>query len=827
MVNERKTEQLVRNMLKDKGYLNNNQIIVEEQSSDNPKIDKLLKMASKFGKGKGFPEFIITFKNNPDDIIIIECKAQISHHESNDRKSYKSHAVDGVLLYSSYLKDDFNVTAIAISGENEREKKISSFLWLKGNYTYKGIQDKILLTAEEIASIVTEQSKPITEDELVQKAIEYNSFLHKYSIPEVERCTLISAILIALQDKPFLNSYKVYDSNRDLIDNLLTAAERVLNANHLAKSKITIIIDEYSKFKNNSNFAAPEFHNKKTRKTEVNKLLRDFIIAINENILPYINNSEFDVLGKFYTQFIRYAGGDKKTGLVLTPTHITDIFCEIANLSEDDIVFDECCGTGGFLVSAMNYMLKKAGNDSEKKKNIKASQLLGIEMRPDMFSHACSNMMMRGDGKSHILYGSCFENENKDYIRKKNPTAAFLNPPYQDGNAAEQLEFIENALECIVKDGICIAICQMSTTVSDANDVLEVRKRLMSQHTLEGVFSMPTDLFHPVGVNTSIIVFRAKTPHPAGKKTFFGYFKNDGFEKTKNHGRVDKNGKWQGIKDTWLKAYINRETIVGLSVTEEVSYKDEWCAEAYMQTDYTLITREQFIKPVHDYSTFLFSIGKLKNASHDSFHTKSISLKDREWKHYDLVTYFEMKPGKYYAKDTFEQGDTPLITASDTNNGVKDFTDLPPTNKNCITIGKIGMSTFYQPLPFISSSDATILKPLFPMTSFVAMFVVSVMSMDKYKWSYGRQIRKNDSEKLRIMLPSNSSGEPDWQFMEYYIKSLPYSRNLLPHSEGLTDEELVEKYESGNIEMGDAINVMSKKPSPSAVRKSPKQKIKR
>ncbi|MFU7502549.1 MAG: N-6 DNA methylase, partial [Candidatus Tisiphia sp.] len=118
--------------------------------------------------------------------------------------------------------------------------------------------------------------------------------------------------------------------------------------------------------------------------------MKDFILSINQDILPHIDESQFDILGKFYTQFIRYAGSDKKTGLVLTPCHITDFFCDIAELSTDDIVFDPCCGTASFLVAAMNYMLKKAGNNTDKHKKIKSRQLIGIEKRADMFSHACS-----------------------------------------------------------------------------------------------------------------------------------------------------------------------------------------------------------------------------------------------------------------------------------------------------------------------------------------------------------------------------------------------------------------------------------------------------
>ncbi len=140
MVNERKTENLIRNLLNENGYTHKNNIVIEEQASDNPRIDKLLQTASKKGSCKGYPEFIISFKDRPDDIIIIECKAETRRHESSSRKKYAEYAVDGVLLYASYLKDNFNVVAIAVSGETSHEMKISHFLWLKGNYAPLDLQ---------------------------------------------------------------------------------------------------------------------------------------------------------------------------------------------------------------------------------------------------------------------------------------------------------------------------------------------------------------------------------------------------------------------------------------------------------------------------------------------------------------------------------------------------------------------------------------------------------------------------------------------------------------------------------------------------------------
>ena len=435
MANERKTEAIVRKLLRENGYYSDDTVTIEEQSSDNPRIDKLLKNASKSGGGKGHPEFIISFIDSPDNLILIECKADIAKHESPDRIQYKEYAVDGVLLYASYLKDSFNVVAVGVSGETEREVKISHFLWLKGNRLPKEIGDKCLLERKSLFGIISRQSEPIKEEELIKKAIEYNESLNSHSIPETERCTLISSILIALQDDAFVKSYRShhgnlqgsdYNPNESLVRSLLGSCENVLQRSGLSHDKRGIILEEYGKIKQVHKFNSPE-----------NTILRDLIDDLNENVVPYVSNEVFDVLGKFYAQFIRYAGSDSKTGLVLTPNHITDLFCEIAEIGEQDVVFDPCCGTGGFLVSAMKFMLGMAGSHPRTNKRIKENQLIGIEMRADMFSHACSNMMMRGDGKSHIHIGDCFDETLKSDVARNKPNKTFLNPPYDIGEAGQ------------------------------------------------------------------------------------------------------------------------------------------------------------------------------------------------------------------------------------------------------------------------------------------------------------------------------------------------------------------------------------------------------
>lgn len=114
---------------------------------------------------------------------------------------------------------------------------------------------------------------------------------------------------------------------------------------------------------------------------------------------------------------------------------------------------------------------------------------------------------------------------------------------------------------------------------------------------------MPDDLFYPVGVVTCIVVFEAHHPQPASFKTFFGYFKNDGFLKTKHLGRVDR-GRWEPIRKQWLDTYINRESVPGLSILKEVTGAQEWCAEAYIETDYSGMGEGTYAETVKRYIAF-------------------------------------------------------------------------------------------------------------------------------------------------------------------------------------------------------------------------------
>ena len=441
MPNERITEDFVRDWFKRDPLFS--AIKLDEQKASVGRAKQCLAIASKSLTGKsGAPEFIITFPALPDDLIVVECKADAKFHKSADGKNPATHAVDGALHYSSFLSKEYNVISIAVSGD-PKKPKISSFYQKKGHTEVISEDQELLSVYSYITRFKGEvQAKSIKSAEITKTAIELNEELNDYSIVEYERCTLVSAILLALQDEAFKDSYKKRATSAALEPKpgrmaqfIVSSINNVLKDNHIDDARIASMIGEYEKIKNHTIAKSPQIKKKKASAQEDNYVLRDITARLEKSVLPLmtLGDKGYDVLGRFYREFIRYAGTDKKTGLVLTPQHITEFFCDVVSLNVNDVVFDSCCGSGGFLISAMKYMLEKAASNQKKRSAIKENQLIGIEHRTDMFTFACSNMMMSGDGKSHIYQGDSFAADVKAKVRSLKPTVGFLNPPYDVG----------------------------------------------------------------------------------------------------------------------------------------------------------------------------------------------------------------------------------------------------------------------------------------------------------------------------------------------------------------------------------------------------------
>lgn len=606
MSNERKTENLVRKRLEQQGYSKDENILIEEQQSDSPRIDKLLKNASKKGDKGGHPEFIITSKEAPDFLIVIECKADVTKHVSKTLKQYAEYAVDGVLLYASFLSKEFDVLAIAVSGETEATLHISHYIYLRGANQPVELPSTDILAFKNYYEKLLHSDVKFRQDyeALLDYSRALNEELQAKRIKEAHRGLLICGVLVALENAAFRKSFKYQKTAKHLANNLVESIVNEFKSAELPADRISSLEAAFSFIKQN------------TTLTQDKAFFIGLIEQIDSHVNTFIRTHKYhDALGQFYVQFLRYANNDKGLGIVLTPSHIGELFADLAEVNKQSIVYDNCCGTSGLLIGAMKKMLDEAGLDAEAETAIKKKQLIGVEFQDDIYALAVSNMVVHGDGKTNIFPGDCFE-ISPTISTKYKPNVGLLNPPYKTkGSIIEELDFVINNVETLQPGGKCIAILPFSCAIGNDAKTLERKRILLEKHTLEAVMSMPVDLFHnsDVGVVTCIMVFTAHYPHPTGKKTWFGYWRDNGFVKTKYRGRIDLNSTWEDIKKKWIGAFRSRETVRGMSVIAEVSAKDEWCAEAYMATDYSTISREDFIQTVREYAVF-----KLTNAGDNS-----------------------------------------------------------------------------------------------------------------------------------------------------------------------------------------------------------------
>lgn len=789
MANERITENIVRKHFENDVLNIENEIFIEEQKSKHKA--SLFDNASKKGTGnKGYPEFIISFKKYLNFIIIIECKADVNKHESENKNLPIEYSVDGILHYMKSVREqnkDIDILGIAVSGLNESELKVSNFLY-KHNKDIKELRDNELLSFNSYFKLydMHEFSHNLQNLKIIEKAVEYNNKLENYSIPTTERATLISGILLALQYDRFRNTYQQSSDVIDLVEFILDSCEKILKKNKIEEERRESILRVYSTIKNHKITTAKTIQDKKTKKSVPNTLISDLIYEIKKDIYPLVNydNFGFDVLGKFYTEFIKYSGSDGKTGLVLTPSHITDLFCDLIDLNVDDVVYDCCCGTGGFLVASMKRMISLAGNNAEKIKNIKQNQLIGTEERADMFTFACSNMMMRGDGKSHIYNEDCYNEKHKARVKKLKPTVAMLNPPYSVG-ADGQLDFILNAMESLPKGGRCIAIVQMSCAL-DTKEVLEKHRQLLELHTLEAVITTPTDLFYPAAtVATCIMIFKAFEKHNLNKPSWFGAFGDDGFVKRKKQGRIDI-GLYKEKHAHLLSKYRYYEE-PSFSVLEKINDKQEWCAEAYMQIDYSNNTKEEFINTIKEYLSSLFLFGKLNSINEKGLLEDKQNDINKKYLPFPLIRLFEIEKGERLNKEERILGEIPLLTSSSTQNGVStfinydEFKDRKKIFKDKITIDML-CNVFYHGYEYFSDDNihTLIFQDEYKNNDniYSCIFITTLLKKLIVKFAYGRQVRLKRLINEKILLPVDDNDEIDWAYMEDYIKKLPYSINL-------------------------------------------------
>lgn len=454
-----------------------------------------------------------------------------------------------------------------------------------------------------------------TNDKLkvIQNTYDLNELLHKYGINEKIRSQFVGTCLLALK-----NGIKYEGiSTSQIIAGIKENLEKLLN-NNLNKATKLVLLDK-------------NVLNSQDVKDLSDNQIHEILNNIKNNILPYINAESTqgqDLLNLFFTTFNKYVGKTDKNQ-AFTPDHITQFMCHVLNVNRNSVVLDPCCGSGAFLVRAMTEAMDDCDTEEDKDR-VKANHIFGIEYEDVAFGLSTTNMLIHGDGNSNIIQGSMFDNE--DWIKSAKIDTVLMNPPYNATRKQSQKSYVKNwnkkvttdpskgfhyvyYIANLLKKGRLAVLLPMQCAIGATGDVKMFKEKMLEENTLDAVFSLPSDMFYP-GANAvaCCMVFNLGVRHDKApiKETFFGYFKNDGFEKRKNLGRVEKNeGEWKKIEEKWLDLYRNRKDEIGISINKQVTADDEWLAEAYMETDYSTLNKSDFQEVLNEYLGYLMANGRL------------------------------------------------------------------------------------------------------------------------------------------------------------------------------------------------------------------------
>ena len=192
--------------------------------------------------------------------------------------------------------------------------------------------------------------------------------------------------------------------------------------------------------------------------------------------------------------------------------------------------------------------------------------------------------------------------------------------------------------------------------------------------------------------------------------------------------------------------------------------------------DILVPSRESIPDYVRKIDTSKITVAK-KRILHEDLDLPDVKL----WSSFKLNKLFEMKKGKRLTKANLKSGKVPFIAAIDNNNGCRELISHEPIHQgNTISVNYNGSvaEAFYQPVPFYASDDVNVLYPNFDMNIYTAMFIITIIKQEKYRFNYGRKWHLERMSISTIKLPSTIDNEPDFILMENFIKTLNYSRGI-------------------------------------------------
>jgi len=531
-------------------------------------------------KNMNYYPILIEYKGYKDKLVKLDANGQVENRNSKNEpllKNINSYAVNGAVHYANALLHYTSYTdiiSIGMTGYKDESGRVqhsigvyyvskdnfgigqevdeyTDFSFLKKENFDEFIEKvkNLQLTQDEIENLKEKREKEI-EASLVK--LNNDIYQNEKGLSESDRVYLVAASIIATigvpgkvapLEKTDLKS-SVEEGNKDG-EIIIRKIRAFLNEKSLPTEKKNLIIRTLQNTLTTDNINKVE--------NGESQLKRVFTKIVDDLGIYYKIGLSTDFTGKLFNEMYSWLGftQDKLNDVVLTPSYVANLLVKLARVDKDSYVWDFATGSAGLLVSAMNEMLIDAKDNIKspeqyaiKSAQIKANQLLGLEILPSVYMLAILNMILMGDGSSNILNKDSLKDFDGNYgfgnTDEKFPATAFvLNPPYSaPGNG---MIFVEKALS-MMNSGYAAIIIQNSAGSGKAT---EINKRILKHSTLLASIRMPLDLF--VGkssVQTNIYVFRVGEAHQKDDVVKFIDFSNDGYTRA-NRKKSNNN-----LKDT-------------------------------------------------------------------------------------------------------------------------------------------------------------------------------------------------------------------------------------------------------------------------------------
>lgn len=538
--------------------------------------------------------------NHADTAVVLETKA--SYITLGEKQ------VDELLKNVNIVKTQYDhVVGILYNGEDTRV--------FKDLIEFNGLGSNTLQNVEYYTALFKKEH--IDKEYIYNLTAKINNCLHfQFGIKNLyHRMIFTACALVAKRYDALMVKGMDYSEFHNAILNCLN---KELMRDKKQNQKLSLLSDVFSEIRMNLNIYSEDAKEQQ----EVKDLIGQFIDWVTE-ISDCINSDTWrgeDVMGIFFNEFNRYKK-KSESGQIFTPEHITDFMYHILEVNKDDKILDACCGSGGFLVKSMANMIHEAGGpQTDKAKQIKQSQLFGIEFDREIYALACANMLIHKDGKTNLEQMDARTEAAGKWIAKQGITKVLMNPPFE--NKYGCMKIVENVLDNVPPHTTCGFILPDKKLEKASKTQM---KRILKHHRIRKIIKLPEDLFFNVGITTSIFVFETGVAHD-GKEVFACYMDDDGLSTVKNKGRHDIHNRWYEIESQWIEIVgkqSGHDTCQWINPNENLSYQPP-------QKPFEIF-KEDFRKVAMDYLMFQRGIDSKQfneQLLNDTLYSSDVSMDD-------------------------------------------------------------------------------------------------------------------------------------------------------------------------------------------------------